>query len=173
MVDEDRHAGVYAELKEAPRVAGTVVRLDVVRNFMETMANQALVFAFFNTILAASIAFGVVYNSARIALSERSRELASLRVLGYTRGEISFILLGELTVITLAGIPLGFSLGKLLSAWFVSGVQSDLYRIPIIVNDSTYAIAATVVLISAVISGLIVRRKLDHLDLVAVLKTKE
>ncbi|MCC6265714.1 MAG: FtsX-like permease family protein [Bryobacterales bacterium] len=172
-VDEDRHAGVYAELKEAPRVAGTVVRLDVVRNFMETMANQALVFAFFNTILAASIAFGVVYNSARIALSERSRELASLRVLGYTRGEISFILLGELTVITLAGIPLGFSLGKVLSAWFVSGVQSDLYRIPIIVNDSTYAVAASVVLISAVISGLIVRRKLDHLDLVAVLKTKE
>jgi putative ABC transport system permease protein len=137
------------------------------------MANQALVFAFFNTILAASIAFGVVYNSARIALSERSRELASLRVLGYTRGEISFILLGELTLITLAGIPLGFVLGKGLSAVFVAGVQSDLYRIPIIVSDSTYAFAATVVLISAVISGLIVRRKLDHLDLVAVLKTKE
>lgn len=172
-VDEDRHAEVYAELKQAPRVASTAVRLDIVRNFMETMANQALVFAFFNTLLAASIAFGVVYNSARIALSERSRELASLRVLGYTRGEISYILLGELTVITLAGIPLGFYLGRLLSAWFVSGVQSDLYRIPIIVNDSTYAVSATVVLISAVVSGLIVRRKLDHLDLVAVLKTKE
>jgi putative ABC transport system permease protein len=154
-------------------VAGTTVRLDVLRNFIETMANQSLVFAFFNTILAASIAFGVVYNSARIALSERSRELASLRVLGYTRGEISFILLGELTVITLAGIPLGFVLGKVLSTWFVSGVQSDLFRIPIIITDSTYALSATVVLVSAVISGLIVRRKLDHLDLVAVLKTKE
>ncbi len=172
-VDEDKHALVYARLKEAPRVAGTTVRLDILRNFIETMANQTLVFAFFNTILAASIAFGVVYNSARIALSERSRELASLRVLGYTRGEISFILLGELTVITLAGIPLGFVLGKVLSTWFVSGVQSDLYRIPIIITDSTYALSATVVLVSAVISGLIVRRKLDHLDLVAVLKTKE
>lgn len=172
-VDEDRHAEVYTELKEAPRVAGTSVRLEVLRNFLDTMANQALVFAFFNTILAASIAFGIVYNSARIALSERGRELASLRVLGYTRGEISYILLGELTVITLAGIPLGFVLGKLLSTWFVSGVQSDLYRIPIIVSDRTYALSATVVLISAVISGWIVRRKLDHLDLVAVLKTKE
>lgn len=171
--DQDHHARIYAALKEAPRVAGTAVRLATLQNFLETMANQALVFAFFNTILAASIAFGVVYNSARIALSERSRELASLRVLGYTRGEISFILLGELTLITLAGIPFGFVLGKGLSAVFVAGVQSDLYRIPIIVSDSTYAFAATVVLISAVISGLIVRRKLDHLDLVAVLKTKE
>lgn len=76
------------------------------------MAQQMLFFAFFNTILAGSIAFGVIYNSARIALSERSRELASLRVLGYTRGEISFILLGELAVLTLAGIPLGFVIGR-------------------------------------------------------------
>ena len=172
-VEQARQEEIYAELKEAPRVAGTTVRLAALKNFMETMANQVLTFAFFNTLLAGSIAFGVIYNSARIALSERSRELASLRVLGYTRGEISFILLGELTVITLLGIPLGFFIGRGLGFVMLAGLQTDLYRFPLIINDGTYAFAATVVLVSGIISGLIVRRKLDHLDLVAVLKTKE
>ncbi|NJD62961.1 MAG: FtsX-like permease family protein, partial [Deltaproteobacteria bacterium] len=96
---------VYRKLKEMPRVAGTAIRENEIRSFYDTLAETLLVFTFINTMLAGTIAFGVVYNSARIALSERSRELASLRVLGYTRGEISYILLGELGVITLAAIP--------------------------------------------------------------------
>lgn len=172
-VETEAQQPLFRALKDVPRVAGTTLRLQALRNFYDTMAEQMLAFAFFNTILAGSIAFGVVYNSARIALSERSRELASLRVLGYTRGEISFILLGELAVLTLAGIPLGFVIGKGLGAMMLMGFQTDLYRFPLIVNPSTYAFGATVVLISALVSGFIVRRKLDHLDLVAVLKTKE
>jgi putative ABC transport system permease protein len=142
-------------------------------NFYDTMAKQILTFAFFNTLLAATIAFGVVYNSARIALSERSRELASLRVLGYTRAEISYILLGELAVLTLCGIPVGFLIGAALSGFMITNMQNELFRIPVVIDQSTYAFAAAVVLGSAVISGLLVRRKLDHLDLVSVLKTKE
>jgi putative ABC transport system permease protein len=115
----------------------------------------------------------VVYNSARIALSERSRELASLRVLGFTRGEISYILLGELVIFTLAAIPLGFLIGRGLCAYIVTTLQTDLFRIPLVLEPSTYAFSAAVVLVSACISGLAVRRKLDRLDLVAVLKTKE
>lgn len=171
--DRDLQPQIFRELKEIPRVAGSTLRLQALQNFYETMAGQMLAFAFFNTILAGSIAFGVVYNSARIALSERSRELASLRVLGYTRGEISFILLGELAVLTLLGVPLGFLIGKSLGALMLMGFQTELYRFPLIIQPSTYAFAATVVLVSAFFSGLIVRRKLDHLDLVAVLKTKE
>ncbi len=171
--DADAQSAIFRELKEIPRVAGSTLRLQALRNFYDTMAGQMLAFAFFNTILAGSIAFGVVYNSARIALSERSRELASLRVLGYTRGEISFILLGELTVLTLLGIPLGFLIGRGLGALMLMGFQTELYRFPLVIQMSTYAFAATVVLISALFSGWIVRRKLDHLDLVAVLKTKE
>ena len=116
---------------------------------------------------------GVVYNSARISLSERSRELASLRVLGFTRGEISYILLGELAVLTLAAIPLGFLLGHGLSLYIVEGIQTDLFRIPMVSSPRTYAFSATVVLVAAAISALMVRRKLDRLDLVEVLKTKE
>lgn len=164
---------VYSELEEMPRVAGTSVRAKVLENFYETMAKQVLTFAFFNTLLAGTIAFGVVYNSARIALSERSRELASLRVLGFTRGEISYILLGELGILTLASLPLGFLIGQALGAYMIRNLQTDLFRIPLVFEAATYSFAATVVLISAAVSGLIVRRKLDHLDLVAVLKTKE
>ena len=106
-------------------------------------------------------------------MSERSRELASLRVLGFTRGEISFILLGELAVLTFAAIPMGYLIGGLFCRYIVSALETDLFRFPFVVSASTYAFAATVVLVASVFSALLVRRKLDHLDLVAVLKTKE
>lgn len=164
---------VYTALKEAPRVAGVSVREKMLQNFHETMAEQLLTFAFFITLFAGTIAFGVVYNSARIALSERSRELASLRVLGFTRGEISFILLGELAVLTFAAIPMGYVIGEVFCRYITSALETDLFRFPFAIQPSTYAFAATVVLTASLISALLVRRKLDHLDLVAVLKTKE
>jgi putative ABC transport system permease protein len=164
---------ILEELKGMPRVAGASMRENALKNFYEIMARQTLIFAFINTILAATIAVGVVYNTARIALSERNRELASLRVLGFTRGEISYILLGELAVLTLLSIPLGFLLGRALCNIMAAGLQNELFRIPLIVNADTYAFAATVVLVSGLLSGLAVRRKLDHLDLVAVLKSRE
>jgi putative ABC transport system permease protein len=164
---------VYAALKEMPRIAGAVVRESAIRNFYETMGETLLIFTTINTLLAGTIAFGVVYNNARIALAERSRELASLRVLGFTRAEVSYILLGELAVLTLAAIPVGFVTGRALAAYIVAHLRSDLYRVPLVLAPNTYAFAATVVLVSALLSGLIVRRRLDHLDLVAVLKTRE
>jgi putative ABC transport system permease protein len=164
---------IYQELKLMPRVVGTSVRKRLLESFYETMAQQMLTFAFFNTILAATIAVGVVYNTARIALSERSRELASLRVLGYTRGEISFILLGELAVLILTAIPLGLWIGYALASFMANSLQTDIFRIPMVLSPKTCAFAALVVLVSGAISSLLVRRKLDHLDLVEALKTKE
>jgi putative ABC transport system permease protein len=171
--EKNKMERIYAELKQMPRVAGAAVREKALQNFYETMAKQALTFAFFNTLLAATIAFGVVYNTARVALSERNRELASLRVLGFTRGEIAYILLGELGLLVLAGLPFGCFIGKVFCAYFNASLQTDLFRVPLIINPDTYAFAATVVLVSTLISGVIVRRKLNQLDLVAVLKTKE
>ncbi len=171
--DPQHMHNIFAELKEMPRVAGTTARQNAIKNFYDNFAETLLVFTFINTLLAGSVAFGVVYNSARIAVAERGRELASLRVLGFTRGEISYIMLGELTVLTLAAIPLGLLIGRGLCAYIASNLQTDLYRVPLITEPSTYAFAATVVLVSALLSGLIVRGRLDHLDLVAVLKTKE
>jgi putative ABC transport system permease protein len=114
-----------------------------------------------------------VYNSARISLAERSRELATLRVIGFTRAEISMILLGELAVLTLVAVPFGLIMGYFFAGVVVYAVESEMFRIPLIVNRSTFALAASVVLIAATASGLVVRRMLDRLDLVAVLKTKE
>ena len=172
-VDSIDQPKIYRTLVEMPRVAGTLVREDEIRNFYETQAEALLFFTFVATLLAGTIAFGVVYNSARIALSERSRELASLRVLGYTRTEISYIFLGELGLLTLASIPLGLLIGRGMSAYLAKAIESDLFRVPVLVESATYSLAAAVVVVSACLSGLIVRHRLDHLDLVAVLKTKE
>jgi len=163
---------IYARLKEMPRVASTTARMRLLESFYETMARQMLTFAFFNTLLAATIAIGVVYNTARIAFSERNRELASLRVLGYTRGEISYILLGELAIIVFLAIPLGCYLGRFMCRLSVASAN-ELFRVPLIILPSTYAFSAVVVLIAATVSGLLVRRKLDQMDLVEVLKTRE
>jgi putative ABC transport system permease protein len=164
---------IYRSLLEMPRVAGAVMRKNEIRNFYETQAEALLFFTLVATILAGTIAFGVVYNSARIALSERSRELASLRVLGYTRAEISYIFLGELAILTLASIPLGFVLWHGICAYLATALSSDLFRVPVRVETATYSLAATVVVVSACLSGFIVRHRLDHLDMVAVLKMRE
>ncbi len=173
MVNSDGQQKLYRTLMDMPRIAGTTVRKDEIRNFYDTQAEAMLFFTFIATLLAGVIAFGVVYNSARIGLAERGRELASLRVLGYTRGEISYILLGELAILTLAAIPLGFLFGRWLCAYVAASLESDLFRIPLVTEPSTYSLAAAVVLVSAAVSALVVRHRLDHLDLIAVLKTRE
>jgi putative ABC transport system permease protein len=164
---------LYRRLKATPRVASVMLKGASIQGFRDTVMNNLLTMQAFNVIFACIIAFGVVYNTARVALSERGRELASLRVLGLTRAEISRILLGELALLTCAAIPLGLFIGNRLAklvCWFM---DTELYRIPLIIEPATYSFATTVVLIAAILSGLLVRRRLDHLDLIAVLKTRE
>jgi putative ABC transport system permease protein len=124
-------------------------------------------------LLAGAIGFGVVYNSARIALSERGHELASLRVLGFTRGEIAYILLGELALLTLVAIPVGFLVGAGLVGILVLAYDSELYRLPMMLTPLNYTTGAALVIVSALLSGLLLWVRLGRLDLVAVLKTRE
>ena len=164
---------VYAELHERPRVLGMVANSSAVKSFHDTIGDFILFYNMVATLLAGSIGFGVVYNSARIALSERGRELASLRVLGFTRAEIAYILLGELATLTLAAIPVGFLVGIGLTGILVLAFESDLYRLPMIIEPANYAMGAAVVIASALVSGLLIWHRLGRLDLVAVLKTRE
>jgi len=124
-------------------------------------------------LLGGVINFGVVYNAARVALSERGRELASLRVLGFTQGEVATLLLGELAVLVLLSIPLGLAFGYGLSWLFALGLQTDLYRVPVELARSTYAFAALMMIASSLISALVVWRRITRLDLIGVLKTRE
>jgi putative ABC transport system permease protein len=164
---------LYDILKNTPAVAGVGLKRTAIESFNKTLADTFYVMIFFNLLFSGVIAGGVVYNAARVSLSERSRELASLRVLGFTRGEISMILLGELAVVTLMAIPIGMLLGYVFAGLLVAAFNTELYRFPLVVTPRTFAYAATAVLVAATLSGLAVRRQLDHLDLVAVLKTRE
>jgi putative ABC transport system permease protein len=162
-----------ATVKTIPAVAGVALRDAALQNFRETMAASMNMQIFFNVLFAGVIAFGVVYNSARVSLSERARELASLRVLGFTRAEISMILLGELSILTIAALPLGALIGYLLGELIMSVFKNEVYRLSFTVSPATTAWSFLVVITAALISGLAVRRRLDRLDLVAVLKTRE
>ena len=164
---------LYSQLKETPTVAGVSVKTAALKSFHETIVNNLGTIRSFNIFFATIIAVGVVYNSARISLAERSRELATLRVIGFSKAEVSTILLGELAILTLAALPIGMLIGYGLAYQMSLGLDTEVYRIPLVVNPSTYATAALVVIIAAVGSGLLVRRGLGQLDLVGVLKTKE
>jgi len=173
LVDPQASAAIYRELEDRPGVAAVGSRKASIQNFYQTMAESLLIFTFIATLLAALIAFGVLYNTARIALGERGRELASLRVLGFTRGEVAYILVGELALLTLAAIPVGWLVGAGLAQIIVAGLQSELYRVPAYLSTRTFASTTLVILVAALASALIVIHRVRHLDLVEVLKTRE
>jgi putative ABC transport system permease protein len=119
------------------------------------------------------LGFGVAYNSARIALSERGRELATLRVLGFTRGEISYILLGELALLVLVALPLGCFVGRVLTILIARLLDTELFRLPLLIEPSTYGLAVVFAILAVAVSAALVRERIDRLDLIGVLKTRE
>jgi putative ABC transport system permease protein len=173
LIDPAREAELSRALKALPVVAGAGFKRAVLQSFRETMAANMNLSILINLVFAGVIAFGVVYNAARVSLSERSRELASLRVLGFTRAEISLILLGELALLTLASLPCGILLGYGLSALIVQSIQSEVYRFPLFISRQAVAWSCLGIISAAAVSALLVRRRLDTLDLVAVLKVRE
>jgi putative ABC transport system permease protein len=164
---------LYRTLKRTPSVSGVVIREAALESFREILSRSVRVSTVINIFFACVIAFGVVYNSARISLSERGNELASLRVLGFNRQEVSLLLLGEQAVLTALAIPFGLLLGYATCALLTHQLDTDLYRIPLVLSARTYGVAAIVVIVAAVLSGVLVAWRLRNLDLIAVLKTRE
>jgi putative ABC transport system permease protein len=172
-VDDGLEPDVFSALDRRPRVIGAGSRLAAVEALYKSIAQMTGLFMWISVLMGAIINFGVVYNSARIALAERGRELASLRVLGFTQGEVSYILLGELALLVAVSIPLSFAVGYGLSWYLAHNLQSDLYRVPMHIAPSAYAFAALTTVVSAVLSALAVRERIHRLDLIGVLKTRE
>ncbi|MBI3043808.1 MAG: ABC transporter permease [Betaproteobacteria bacterium] len=173
-VERGEEPGLLERLKEIPAAAVVIVTRTLLETFRATSAKNILFFTAILTAFAATIAVGVVYNNARIQLAERAWELASLRVLGFTRGEVSVLLLGELAAEIAAAIPLGFVAGYWLCWFMISLMQhSEVMEFPLVILPDTYLYAGAVVAAAGVVSALIVRNRIDNLDLVAVLKTRE
>jgi len=171
--DENQSENLFSVLKGIPAISGMALQKVSLANFRQTLALIVTSMASIYTGLAATIAFGVVYNSARISLSERARELASLRVIGFTRGEVMRILLLELALLTLLAQPPGWVMGYGL-AWIMrNNLAGELMRVPLTIENLTYALASTIVITAALLSALVVRRRINRLDLVAVLKTRD
>ncbi|GAB4148660.1 MAG: FtsX-like permease family protein [Planctomycetaceae bacterium] len=172
-VDPNRMDDLFEVIKETPAIAGNTITEAAKKSFEQTLAENLRRMRTVNAIFAAIIAFGVMYNCALIALSERSRDLATLRVLGFTRREVSGILLGELAVITFISLPIGLLVGYGLSYLTVVVMDTETQRFPLVIQRATFAYATCMILATAAISALVVRRMLDRLDLIAVLKVKE
>lgn len=172
-LDANRTGELYEAVKNLPMIGSVALQRVAVQNLRDTMGENLLTTMTVLVVLAGIIAFGVIYNGARIQLSEQGRELASLRVLGFTRAEVSWILLGEFALLTLLALPVGWGLGWVLALVFAEGQATELFRIPLVIERATYAWASVVVLVAAAVSALIVRRRVDRLDLIEVLKTRE
>jgi len=157
-------------VKNTPRLAGCVIKNSVREGFRQTTAASIgllqKIYMFFATV----VAFGIIYNSARISLSERARELATLRVLGFSRGEVGAVLVGELVLLTLAALPLGLGLGSLFARGIITTVNTETVRLPLVLTTANYAFAALVVAVASALSALFAARKLAAIDLVSALK---
>lgn len=172
-IDSARQQSVYEALKDMPTVAGVSLKgeaRDALERIMDEGAGST---RYYMAIIAAIITFGIVYNSARIAYAERAHDLASLRVLGFTRGEASYVLLGELGLITLAALPLGALIGMGLAGAIAAGFSTDLYTVPAHVGPASIGSGALAVLVAALIAGWLVKRDVDRLELVSALKSRD
>ncbi|MAY36855.1 MAG: ABC transporter permease [Spongiibacteraceae bacterium] len=172
-VDSIHSQSVYRTLKDMPTVAGVSLKADARNAFQKLMDTGAGAMRYIMAAIAAIITFGVVYNAARIAYAERARDLASLRVIGFSKGEVAFVLLGELAIVTLVALPVGALLGYYLSFGIAAGFSSDLYQIPAVFTPRSYGAAALAVVAAAVTSGWLVKRDIDRTDLISALKTRE
>jgi len=171
--DRNHENALYQEVKRTPHIASMELQRNALKLFRATLAENINMMTSIYIGLAVIVAFGVVYNSARIQLSERARDLASLRVLGFHRSEVARVLFTELALLALLAQPLGWLIGYWLSWITVQSFSSDLYSTPFIIETATYAKASLVTLVAAIGSALVVRKRIDKLDLIAVLKTKE
>ncbi|HEX2654328.1 MAG TPA: FtsX-like permease family protein [Xanthobacteraceae bacterium] len=171
--DQSQREAFYNAIKNMPTVSGLGLQRISLANFRDLVALLVTTMAGIYTALASVIAFGVVYNSARISLSERARELASLRVLGFTRVEVLWILLLELALLTLIAQPPGWAMGYGLASIMQTRLAGELMRVRLVVEPSTYVLASAIVIVAALISAVVVRQRVNQLDLVSVLKTRD
>ncbi len=173
LIDTKALLPLYRELKDMPAISAVMLQKNSLAMFRKTLARNINIMMTTFIVLAVIITFGVVYNSARIQLSERGRELASLRVLGFRRAEVSAILLGEIALLAILALPFSWAFGYVFNWLLITGFDTDLYRVPFAISRHTYVYASLIMLLAAIVAAFIVRLRVDQLDLIRVLKTRE
>ena len=173
MVGDAQASKLYGQLKLTPGVGGVLIPGSILENFNETLARTMGTSTAVIVLFAAIIAFGMVYNGARTSPPERGRELATLRVLGFTKREISVMLLGEQAILTLLAVPAGYLLGFGLCYLLTTSIDTEMIRLPLVISGKTYALTFLIIVCAAILSGLLVTWRLRRLDLIEVLKTRE
>jgi putative ABC transport system permease protein len=173
LIDEAELPALHAALQETPALSGLILMTENRRAFEETISQNIVVINGIYAAIAIMITVGVAYNGARIQLSERARELASLRILGFSRAEVSSVLVGETMLLAILAQPLGWLFGAWIATALSNSFTSDLYAIPLVLEPAIFAQASLVVLAASLVSVLLVRRRIDSMDLVAVMKTRE
>ncbi|NOZ66625.1 MAG: FtsX-like permease family protein [Alphaproteobacteria bacterium] len=173
MVDPLWNGPLYQKIKNIPAIIGMTILEKSRQIFRDVMGENLMKMVTMNIIFASLISFGVIYNTARIALSERGRELATLRVLGLTKGEVAYILFGEMTVIILLAIPVGLFIGYMMVLGMARSLDTELFRIPVVIETSTYGMSVIIVVVSSILSFYLVWRQVDNIDLVSAQKGVE
>lgn len=172
-IDVSEMPAFQAAVLKRPVIAGVALQSASIESFETTLEETISIMMSIYALIGGAIAAGVVYNAARISLTERGRELASMRVLGFTQSEVSYILIGELVILTLIALPLGCVLGAAMAYAVVAGMSTDLFRVPRVIDAPTYGVAALIVLVATLLAAMLVIRRVKGLDMISVLKTKE
>lgn len=172
-VDSKYWDAFLTKVRESPRIASLSIT-DAIRGSFESSTGDMIgKIQWLYFIFATIVAFGVVYNSARIALSERSRDLATLRVLGFSHREVAGVMISELAILTVVAIPFGLWIGTQLATAIITTVSTETVRLPLVISMRSYATATLIVLLSSSISFWVVSRKIHELDLLGVLKARD
>lgn len=172
-IDRREIDALWRALARFPSVTA-FVRPEVERDtFRRQIAEVFRTFQFILAGFALAIAVAVVFNNARIAFVARARDLATLRILGFTRAEVARGLLAEQVVQLALGIPLGLPLGGWLVSLVLSLPDVELYRLPRWVASASYATGGVAVLAAGLLCALWVALGVRRMDLVAVLKAAD
>lgn len=171
---DSRKAGLlFRELKALPGIGAITLRRAAIESFYDTIGSNILVFIGLYVVFACTLVIGVVYNNMRIALSERGRDLATLRVLGFRSNEVAYVLLAESALLVVLAIPIGCTLGWSMATLMAKSFDTELFRLPVSIEPSTYGWSLVVTVVATAVCAAVVRRRVERLDLIAVLKTRE
>jgi putative ABC transport system permease protein len=170
VVAQERWHEFLTAVKNTPGIAGCTIKNSLREGFRKTTAESIGLLQKIYMMFATIVAFGIIYNSARISLSERARELATLRVLGFSRGEVGAVLVGELVLLTLVALPLGLLVGSAFARGIITTVNTETVRLPLVLTPANYAFAVLVVAVASALSAIFAARKLADIDLVSALK---